>query len=422
MLIGTLFLFSCKDPLIGEDNLLTSTDNFTLQKVDSLDFLCYSLADTSRKANGLSPQLLGSIHDDNFGDLFTGVYSTLSLSTNNVDLGSSLVLDSCILSLDFSGHYGNFDQPMQLLVFEMDELMSSDAEYKSDRSFTVKTPEIGSLSSYTPNFTDSVSDVQGKYKAHIRIPLSTSFGQNLLNQSNTSNFSETATFQAFLKGFYITTNSSTAGDGIIYLNLASSLSRLSLYYSNAEHDSLRYDFPLGDDNVHVNHYFSSLGASPASVAISHANTAGGDSLIYLEGANTTKAFIKINGIDSSMSVLVNFAQLWVFPVEESPEYALPSRLYLSKLIDLDESVLTDALESSSVSGLLTEEVIDGETRKLYKFNLTRYAQRLIDGEIDNDGLIISAYPRAYTADRVVLGGSGHSKYAPQFRMIATQKN
>ena len=129
------YLQGCKEPLIEDNNLLTSDDNLNLAK-DTLQVKVFSEYEKPLNSNGVSVGLLGNLSDPNFGNTVAGFYAQCQLTSNNIYFGDSatLALDSAFLILKYNGVYGKFDQPVDINLYELSQSMSGSTIYKRPRA------------------------------------------------------------------------------------------------------------------------------------------------------------------------------------------------------------------------------------------------------------------------------------------------
>jgi hypothetical protein len=59
---------------------------------------------------------------------------------------------------------------------------------------------------------------------------------------------------SFLRGLYVTAEPVNENGSILYFNLPSILSRLTIYYSNDEQDSLRYEYTITSSDARFNKF------------------------------------------------------------------------------------------------------------------------------------------------------------------------
>ena len=151
------YLQSCKDPAVEDKHLLTKDDDLNLAK-DTLKVKVFSEFEQPINSNGVGISQLGSISDPDFGTTFASFYAQCELSSNNIYFGDSAVLDSAFLMLQYNGAYGKFDKPVDINVYELAQDISDTTAYKTNQSFTVNIPPVGTLHNYTlgTKLTDSI--------------------------------------------------------------------------------------------------------------------------------------------------------------------------------------------------------------------------------------------------------------------------
>jgi len=402
------YLQGCKEPLIEDDNLLTSDDNLNLAK-DTLTVKVFSEFEAPLKSNGVSVGLLGSIDDPNFGKTFAGFYAQCQLVSNNVYFGSNPVLDSAFLMLKYNGSYGKFDQPVDINVFELSQDLSSSATYKTNDAFSVKIPAIGSITGYTlgTKITDSISTALGKITPHMRIPLNSSFGQSILNADTNTTLKDNTGFLNFFKGFYVTTGSSTTGNGLVYLNLETILSGIILYYHNDANDSLTYLIPVS--GVRVNHFDNVYTGTPVNTSVTSPNP-NGEEKLYLQAGAGVKGKILIKDLDSlPENIAVNKAELVLSQTADDTTYVSPLVLNLYRVDDVGNIQALEDVSLNGFGGVRTAETVNGIAINRYRFNIKKYFQKLISGVYNNNGFYVETIVPASNSERVVLSNSATDK-------------
>jgi len=284
--------------------------------------------------------------------------------------------------------------------------------YYTNRSFSVKLPEIA-------NVSIPYSNAQ-----NIQIKLSNTFGQNILNQSGGANFANNDAFQAFFKGVYVSTNSSSVGDGMLNLDLIGGVTKMSLFYHAVGDTVKKYEIPVNDLCTRMNHYVRN---SSSSIAQSSADlpASTGDQNIYVQGLTSFRAKVVIENLDTFTNVAVNKAELWVFPIINSSTdtiYKLPTSIYASRIDDESKDVQLLDFLSGSMAGDRDTTIVGGQIVPVYKINITRYAQSIINHEYNNNGLRLYVFPTNITSERVVLGGGNNPSLAMKFKLITTKTN
>ncbi len=407
-----LSLNSCKDPSFTDDNLLLNGDNFNVTYTDNFVIKAITENDTLLQAQNLTQNLLGSTDDSRFGKLYASFYNNFRLLSNNVNLGSGLLIDSCYITYGVVSSYGPLTNPINIIVYELSEALENPKTYLTDRSFAVKLPQIATV------------PVTYSGARSIDIKLENSFGQSLLNQSGGANFANNDAFQSFFKGVYVTTNSSSAGNGILNLDLIGGGSKLTLYYHASGDTVKKYEIPINDLCTRVNHYHKSSTSSAAQLA-SNLPMIGGDDKVFLQGLTSFRSKVLIENLDTFTNVAVNKAELWVFPIINSSAdttFKLPATIYASRINDNANDVQLLDFLSGTMAGDRDTTNIGGIIVPVYKINLTRYAQSVINHEFNNNGLRLYVFPTNITTERVVLGGGSNLNFPMKFKLITTKTN
>ena len=300
---------SCKDPIIQSKNLLTKSDTLNLAK-DTLSISVTTVPQTPLNSANVINGMLGSMNDRNFGITYGSFYAQCALTTISPVFGTNPIVDSVVLSLAFNGAYGTCSKPMNISVFELADTLSIFKTYYTNSSVPVKTPPIGYLRNYIPDFFDSVAVYQGGgYQApQLRINLTSAFGYKLLNADSAS-LSNPALFLNYFKGIYVTASGS-AGNGIIFCNLSSSLSGITVYYRTSDTgDSIENPFTFPISGTTVNHFDNNYFGAPVYSAI-HSPGASNPKIFLQGGAGThAKILIKLDSLPKKIGV--NKAELIV---------------------------------------------------------------------------------------------------------------
>lgn len=402
------YLQGCKEPLIEDNNLLTSDDNLNLAK-DTLSVKVFSEFEQPLYSNGVSVGLLGSLNDPNFGKTFAGFYAQCQLTSNNIYFGDTPVLDSAFLMIKYNGVYGKFDQPVDINVFELSQSINDSTKYKTNEAFTVNVPAIGTLTNFTPKLTDSVVTTFGTLAPHLRIPLSNSFATSILT-ADTNVLRDNSQFLNLFKGFYITTGSSSTGNGLLYMLLQSSVSGIRLYYHNATTDSLFYNIPIA--GVTINHFDNVYTGAPVNASVTSPNV-NGEEKMYVQAGAGVKGKIFISNLDSlPKNIAINKAEIilsQVAPVASADTFLAPLVLNLFRIDDAGQAQRFEDDGTAGFGGVLTAETVNGVSINRYRFNIKRYFQKLIQGIYPNKGFYLEALAANTNSERVVIANSSTDK-------------
>lgn len=356
--------------------------------------------------------IIGSYWDPVFGKANASLYTQLNLSTLNPAFGTPIV-DSVVLSIAYnSAYYGETQRVKQRVsVYEVNEEIKSADTYYSNDTVTTFTTDLANNYEFMPRPADSVYVLNKKVKPHMRIPLDTAWAHTLITTQGI--FGTKATFQEYMKGFHIKTQTSVPnnGDGnMMYVKCGDETqSKVTVYYHNATADSLSYDFPLGSVArfSHFEHDYSTSFIHPDLAAQLGSSPPAQNSTVFVQSMAGVKTKIEMPYLMNWLNqgkISINKAEL-VIKADDSSAYMLDTFAAPAKLIvfgindDGTNYVLPDANEGDSYLG----GGYNATTRE-YRFNIARYVQQVLAGKKNNNGLYLLAANGAINANRVVLGG------------------
>ncbi|MDX2001548.1 MAG: DUF4270 family protein [Chitinophagales bacterium] len=408
--LGSIVFFSCNKPVLDDDGT-SPTDNLGLAFTDTLTVQAFTVLEDTLRSDGLAVNVIGSLDDPIFGTTHASVYTEFTLPVNNLDLGDTLVLDSIVLCMRYAGFYGDSTSAQTFIVKRMTEEMNVDSLYSSNRYFTAPD-EVGRLSNFVANTTDSLLVDSAKTGPQLRIKLDNSLGQDLLNQSGSGNFADNAAFQAYFNGLYIMPDTTNAGNNVLYFDLRTAESGLFLYYNDTV-----IRFPISSLSETVNNYKHNY---TGSTVAQYLDTTGGanDSLIFVQGLSGVKTRIFVPYIRNLGNIAINRAELEFTVVSsDSGTYKNPGRLIANGVGENGENtLLPDQLISTDYLG--GAKTSSNGTVK-YKLNLARYYQSLVEGGEDS-GIHVFPTPPNRIGDRAVLGGGNHSQYRLKLNLTYTK--
>ncbi len=393
---GLLLIVSCEEPLITGSDILPSDDNLAAIYTDTITVESVTVREDSLRSDELSTTIIGSMSDADFGNSYASVFTQVLLPSNNLDLGTNPVLDSVVLTLDYDGSYGTTDLPQTFRVYEVTEDFYKDSTYYSNQLFLFDATLLGEKANHVPNLSDSVFALEGGRDAHLRIRLDDAFGSDLVAQSNQNTFSDDEAFLEYLKGFFVTVDSNLTPDGLVYFDLISSLSKLTLYYHTDDEDSLFVDFPINSDCARVSHYEHNYNGSTVQTMLNDGTDP--DSLIFVQGMAGHRVHVIFPHITSLGDVLINKAEL---------------RLKV-KPGTIDPFVAPDFIASSEAdtfgtpTTVLSVAELDDENLE-YIYNLPNYTQRLIQVTDTDFGFVLSALGGGVAGNRAILRGDQNLK-------------
>ncbi len=425
--------FACKKRIDPEDSLLGNNAKPNISYSDSLLPSVSSVREDPIRTSNLSYNLVGNITDPVFGQSYAETYAQLLTSSSSIDFGRNPTLDSVVLYLKVLEFYGNTSTPLNFVIRELDEAMDSDKEYYSDETLSVKTVPLGSAK-IAPKEANEV----------IPIKLSKQFGDRLLNESGSSNLANAEAFLNFFKGILITVDSGFTANpigahyktadiftevpsegSIAYLDLQSSSSKLTLFYSTSDEDSLSTDFLITSNSARFSYYNNNQSNSLSQSYINGSN----DSLIFIESMSGLKGLITLPDLSNLSNVLINKAELefsQVHLMDQDSFLTTPSEMAIIKVGEdgSNNFEIPDIFDGVAYYGGTRSNAINvqGQLIATYRFNIARYVQEVVDGKSEDNGLYLVSVPSALIADRLVLGGNNQDHEGVKFTLIYTETN
>ena len=361
-LCATLLIFSCTDPnLIGLEVQPPSDGISVLLTSNKNNLKLSTISEDSLRSDETSTLLLGAIYDPVFGDNQAEFATQFMLPFSNVDVGDSLMVDSVILSLSYSGSYGENNQLFNITVNEISESIFKDSTYYSKYDVIYST-QLATLDFVPFNMEDSVM-VGGEMKVpHLRLKLDNNLGERILDESGTANLEDNEQFVEFFKGVYVTASIPTfSGGAIAYFSPTAANTKLSIYYHSPNVDSLSLDFSLSGDAARVN-LFNEKDMSQ----------------LLQQTINRVNLSFELDGSDTA-------------------DFSPHGRMYL---VRVDEQGKDYFLIDYIVEG---EEHFGGKVENgKYTFNVTRYFLQLLNNEDYTNKLYLVAAGGAVNAKRTIL--------------------
>ena len=403
-LVGVLLIASCKEPLITGTDVLPSDGDLAAIFTDTLTVKSWIVREDSLRADELSNSIVGAMHDPDFGNTYAGFFTQVFLPSNNIDLGTSLTFDSLVITLAYDDSYGTTDLPQTFEVYRMTESIHKDSIYYSNELFGFDASLLGQRASHIPNFEDSLNVLEGKQAPHLRIKLDDTFGQDLLNQSGGGNFADNDAFLQYLKGFYITIDTTLVADGLVYFDLNSALSKLTLYYKDGNNTPLFFNFEINKDSARVAHFAHNYNGSTVEAFFLDGNES--DSLLFLQGLAGFRINLAIPYITNLGDVVVNKAELVVNVKSGTVEP-----------FDAPVSVAASEADTMGNPATLLRIVELDDDNLQYIYNLPNYTQRLLQGNEVDHGFVLFPVGSAVEANRAILKGQENIKLNLTFTKI-----
>ncbi|MCX7861519.1 MAG: DUF4270 domain-containing protein [Bacteroidales bacterium] len=388
-----LLFSSCKkDPSIIGLSLQDDADIINGQTIDTITIKAYTFREDSLSTDERSLSLLGSYTDPVFGFVNASFVTQMKLASSNVSFGSSPVADSIVVYLDYKSFYGDTTIVQNIKIYEIEKSIYLDSTYYSNLNMAPYIPNqkiIGTIS-FLPRPNDSC----------LAIKLSDAFAQHIISASSTD-LTNNDNFIKFFKGFYFEAQPVASNGAILYFNLLSRKSKVTLYYKNSE-GSKKYDFVFNNTCARINLFSHDYtNSSIHSINDSTAN----DSLLYLHAMSGLNVKIKFPYIKeyAKQNLLAFVKAELIIPVHNdafSNTYKAPLKLLLAALkSDGTYEFLPDYFVNTTYFG---GQGNSGLTE--YRFNISRYLQQLAYTNKQDFGIVLFVSDNRVSANRVIIKG------------------
>lgn len=408
-----LIATSCnKDAELIDDN--PSNNQLTYGVIDSFKVKSYTIKDNPSNGKNLNNVLLGASNDTRFGFYKAAFYAQFSLSQNDFDLGTNPILDSVVLVLDKSKHYGDLNALFNLDVYEINHNIDNVLTYDNTTVLNIKSSPLASFSNFQ---FDKNTEV-------MRLKLNNTFGTNLLNQFGTNTMLSSENFKTFFNGIYVTATATNA-DGFVTLALKNDISKIELFYSSDTQTDTSYSFIVDNADVNINQYNTNITGSEASTAILDSDI--DENISYISSMTAVKTVLEFPDLSSLEQTIINKADLTIYSADygtlESIKLPEPENLFLfHNLNDTSISFLPDfSLSNPSPFGGKKElVVVNGQNTYKYTFNITRYIQSLVNNSSESTSLYLSDILNN-EGNRIKIGGGSNTTLPIKLEILYTQK-
>ena len=408
-LLFAVFLCSCKKDI---DTIGLNLQDGTLGNAyTEIPLTAYSTLEDSLFTKNLLYTLLGEIHDPVFGATRAGFCTQFALQGSNTTLGDNLTLDSCVLTLQYGGYYGDTLSELRLEVYELSEQLTKAQYYSSDNNpanHGINLVQSTAPVLPTPNTRVKIDTTS--YVAHMRIRLTDDFGNRLLNLSS----SDLATNSAFQSAFYgLVVKATSNGSGnLCYFSPTSAQSGLTLYYKSGE-VTKKYTFPITTDCARYNFFSHDYTTANTDFIrqVVNGDTALGKEMLYIQPTGGVKTHISLDAFSNwvkDKDIIINKAELIITNTDAHENiFTCPGNIGLQLITASGTTtyVPDDALYTSTsyFGGTYDSD------KKEYRFRLTYYAQEILRNQGINDkGLNIVVTGSGIRGNRLVFRGTDES--------------
>ncbi len=418
-LLIVFVIFSCKKKentlgqgIIDQNELLSSNG------VDTFSLTTFSYFDDSVVSDNAPFVLLGSYNDTKFGTFNAEFYTQIRLSGNAPDFGdlAQVIIDSIVLGIEYIGYYGETGI-QSVEVYEIGEDFYVDSTYYS---FDVLADATGTdlvMSGMNNlNFDTESTTLIGNdtVDAQLRIHLDTNFARSLMVEamSGNGNFIDNDAFISYFKGLHVKTNNGiqpSGTGGIFYFNLNDPLSKMTIYYRLAG-EVKSFDFLINTNAADFNHV--DIDNSMTNVGAVLNDSTLGQIEFYTQSFGS-RARVVFNGINNIPKTAVIHRAVLELPVS----YQSNDELHPGVNISVATFIEKGSTELYSVNTL-------GEYNdftKKYEIDLRSYIQAIVNGDIENHGLVLSPVLHHTSAVRIIFNGPNtNNKEKPKLTILYTE--
>lgn len=407
------------------------TDTFTLQfyleREDSVQ--------TSDPTSVASFMFCGHLDDPYFGKATSDIYTQLKLSGLNPDF-SNAELDSVILYLSYSasGVYGDTLIPQTFEVHRLLDTVFDRRAYFSNQNMRTGD-QVGLLSGYMPQprTRATLLDSTGPQAAYLRIPLSQSFGEEIMGLDSLSLASDSL-FGSALRGLRLRTKAASAPGAMLAFDLNNAnFSFVRLYFTKDDTLSRTFDLFFRGTNKFEG-YSHDYSGTPVEGLIGQPL----QDRLYLQGISGLRVKTVIPYANVPEQVVVNKAELR-FTIEPLPgdfDALKPAaQLVLTRPATDGTLVLTPDVAyalsfDSPLPGLLDfggypkPEMVQDNPVEQYQMLLSAHFQNMIRDtstvDLSRRTLYLSVYTQRSSAMRSALYGPSSGIYAPKLLLKYTR--
>lgn len=414
LMIFALLSGGCEnDPSEIGIGIQPDSDKLNVFYTDTLSVYSHSIYVDSVRSDETSRTMLGSYLDPVFGVSTVGLNLQLVLSSASVELGDSPVLDSMVMSLEYTAvaltgdeimyAYGDTTTAQTFRIFEIDEDIYYDSSYYSNSEVAILEDEIG-LTTFEPHPSDSITIDTNLYYARLSIKMEDSFVQKFRDASE-DDFSSLENFLEFFKGMQIAPDELSSGGAILFFNVGSLYTRMTLYYSNAEDDSLAYYFPIGSSSARFMNFKHNYNlASPDFQTQLNGDTTLGLQKFYaqaLAGVATIVEIPDFRSLNNLGEIALNEAKLIVPNHNKNDAFVPPDELILYN-IDSDgtKSLVVDQLEGTEYFGGLYDDASGNVI-----FRITQQLQRTLANDTIQPRFYLGVSGSSILPNRMVCNGA-----------------
>jgi hypothetical protein len=396
----TLALVSCKkkETMVGKD-AFDANGLLNSNAVDTFQLKTYTIEEDSVVTKNQLHALLGAYNDPKFGTVDASFYTQISLDNpGSTSFGVNPIVDSIVLSLQYTGYYGeNKAQTFEVFELADDLSASADTVYYSFSTKNIKPTNLVFPGKETITPAPSVKSVVGTdtLAAQLRIPLKNSLATYLMGGVALGKYASQDLFHDYFKGIYVKVSDPNPPSGqgaVYYFSLSAINSKLTIYYKN-DLIAKTFSFLMNGTSVDFNHVNFNRTGKPIDNLIN--NPALGTSEYYAQ-AFTSRAVIEMPGIsDIPKNSIIQKAQL-IIPITHYTN----NLLYPSVQLNFGTRITADNDTIYSRGNVIYDDNL-----KAYIIDVRQHVQQVVSQIITNRGIFLRPTYFNSTVERIIFNGT-----------------
>ena len=401
-------LQSCEEPTNVGESVIPDDDALAVDSILVTDFVVNTIADDTLYTSYRNNLYLGEYVSNQFGQSTAAIYTDVS-QASEFETVEGPVLDSVVFYLQTPNFEGDTTVNQQFDVYRLKNRLPDDYPYLIGDGFEMEE-KIGAFTDVTYSSLPTMID-STETDPLIRGTFTESFKSDLFSKLTNGDIATTSDLQEQLKALAIVPAGDLSGKGFFSINMTSSSTNptgIAFYYHDEEGSAYNYRINLNpfineDESLYVmNHNQLKAdyenGNEEIFMQIQQPSETGYDTG-FVQAGNGVMAQLEFDGFVSDLeaSVLINSAELTIYPTLENPADSteLPANLILYERFNRDDSgrktgSLLDIAENGgefddaertpdSSVGILQK---DNTGNFYYRFVFPNFTELVNNGELD----------------------------------------
>jgi hypothetical protein len=468
---------------LGGD-ILPAVDNvYTFADTLLIDASREPLDEDTIKIERSEPHILGNINNDPiFGKTKADIFVQLKPTffpfyfgnfgdTINPFFNSKTHFDSAFICLSYSAFFGDTSKAQHFKVYQLDEgttnFYDTTSHYLNFQPDRPMNKLIGEATIYQPDLKNYVylkTSKKDSITRQIRIKLNSSFLSSIqlgdtISNSSFNFFRNDSSFKKAYKGFAIVADGANSANGLFYINLDDSATRLEVHYVAGNANKL--DTAFSSFRLSNGSFFNVSSSASANYVLRDTSSSEfprspDPTALYIQSAPSGSAVrLKVPGLAGMTNRIIHRAEIIVEQIAGSTGndvFSAPQYLYLDLIdsgntrkykpiyYDLNNTQSYDpdnfisffpaqGIDQNYFGGFKRVMQDGAGIRSYYNFNVTRYVQSLLTkGGINYNFRLFAPYNIRYYGmkltyknnlayGRVKIGNGSNAKYRLRMRIV-----